>query len=158
MSETHSSSKVGVNAAFLMEIKDDHYQLKQMLVQLRRQVDNPIVLGHHFQNFVNDLYSLCDQLAFHFTLEEAFGYFDDALESTPHLHDQSSRLRDQHSQLFIAARDLADHAAEYGKPTAVELRQIIHEFRQFDVTLKVHESAEQGLIMAALTEDVGVGD
>jgi hypothetical protein len=38
------------------------------------------------------------------------------------------------------------------------LRQIIHEFRQFDVTLKVHESAEQGLIMAALTEDVGVGD
>lgn len=158
MSEKHSSSKVGVNAAFLMEIKDDHHQLRQMLINLRRQVENPTVLGHHYQTFVDDLFSLCDQLAFHFALEEAFGYFDDALESTPHLHDQSSRLRNQHSQLFIAARDLADHAAKHRRPTVVEVRHVVNEFRRFDVALKVHESAEQGLILAALVQDVGVGD
>ncbi len=158
MSEKHTSSKVGVNAAFLMEIKDDHHQLRQMLIHLRCQVENPNILGHHYQAFVDELYGLCDQLAFHFALEEAYGYFDDALESTPHLHEQSSRLRNQHSQLFVAARDLADHAAKRRKPNSIELMHIVSEFRRFDIALKAHESAEQELIMAALTQDVGVGD
>ncbi len=158
MSENAKPSRLGVNAAFMMEIKDDHQHLRELLTKLRRFVANRHHTHHHFQEFVDLLYGLCDQLAFHFALEEAFGYFEDALESAPHLHEQSTKLRNQHSQLFVNARDLADKAANRTKPAAADIDLLIHEFRALDVALKVHESAEKGLVHAALSQDVGVGD
>lgn len=158
MSESLVSNRVAINAAFLLEIKQDHQQLDHILRGLRQMTDCPSKLARHYQDFVEGLYRLCDQLAFHFALEEAYGYFDDALESVPHLHEQSSRLRSEHVKLFIAARDLADKAADPDKPDLHTVRKGISQFKQFDVALRVHESAEKGLIFAAINDDVGVGD
>jgi hypothetical protein len=158
MTEKAAPSKIGVNAAFMMEIKDDHRHLHDRLCCLRKLIKNPSIAQGHFRDFVDQLFGLCDQLAFHFALEEAYGYFDDALEATPHLHDQSTKLRNQHSSLFVTARDLADQAAACVKPSLSQVSSLVNGFRAFDVALKVHESAEKGLIMAAVNQDVGVGD
>jgi hemerythrin-like domain-containing protein len=153
-----STTKFSVNAAFLSEIKEDHQHLRDLLVDLRKAIERPGWIAHHFQGFVNQLFDLCDQLALHFALEEAFGYYEDALESTPHLHDQAYRLKMQHSELFVMARNLADEAGQIARPSALSINELISRFRSMDLALKRHESAEQGLIMAAVTQDVGVGD
>ncbi|CAN0480488.1 unnamed protein product, partial [Hapterophycus canaliculatus] len=55
---------------------------------------------------------LRDQLALHFGLEEAYGYFDLAIDSDAELSICANTLRSQHAGLFEEARHLAEAAAD----------------------------------------------
>lgn len=158
MAGEQPGKRVTINAAFLQEIKEDHQHLKELLEQLRTLTEVPQVLSNHGQQFVNLLGSLCDQLAFHFTLEEAYGYFEEALDSKPHLESQAGLLKGQHAELFVLARDLADAAAQLDFSSDSKAEKIARRFRVFDQALRDHESAELNLILAALEDDLGVGD
>ncbi|QEG38792.1 hemerythrin domain-containing protein [Roseimaritima ulvae] len=158
MSEEKPGNRVTINAAFLQEIKADHQQLKELLDHLRQLSSQPQAIPNHCREYVDLLEQLCDQLAFHFTLEEAYGYFEDALESSPRLDNQACALRAQHAELFVLARDMADGAAQKNLQAVPHCEQLAEQFMTFDKALKAHESAELNLILAALEEDLGGGD
>ncbi|MCE9548736.1 MAG: hemerythrin domain-containing protein [Planctomycetia bacterium] len=151
---------VTVNAAFLQEIKEDNQQLRELLHATREFCTNcrgepadPRTIAELFE-------SLRDQLALHFTLEDAYGYFEDALAESPRLCEHAHLLRDQHATLFVAIRDLAEQAdcLRYGRPSVRQLLALADAFLEFDRHLREHEEAEDELIMAAFEDDIGVGD
>ncbi len=161
MAGRSTEAKFTVNAAFFREIKEDHQQLNCMLDKLRQMVNSPPALANHLREFSQRTAELRDQLAFHFTLEEAYGYFEDAVERAPRFHEQAGRLRDQHSELYLLAEQVAESAASTSdhpvdaEQTAAWLSKL---FVDFDTLLKAHESAEVRLILDAMQLDVGVGD
>ena len=152
--------KFTVNAAFFQEIKDDHQMLRDLLDKLRERVEQPESLTNHLRQYAGLLADLRDQLAFHFTLEEAYGYIEDAVERAPRFHEQAGRLREQHSELYLMAERIAENASEVlSSPTAtVDAGKLAEQFIAFDRALSAHESAELGLILDAIQVDVGVGD
>ncbi len=147
-----------VNAAFFQEIKEDHQQLNEILDQLRRLVENKPALGNHVADLAKMTEDLRDQLAFHFALEEAYGYFEDAIGMAPWIHDKAGALRDQHVELYTMARDLAELAADYLQRGDDDPTEVAEGFEKFDRALSEHESAEVALILNAMTQDVGAAD
>ncbi len=155
MAPKRSDVKFTVNAAFFREIKDDHQHLQSLLDRTRHLAANRPAIVNHAKEFVQLLADLRDQLAFHFTLEEAYGYFEDAIERAPRFHDQAGRLRNQHSELYVMAQRIAECAVAL---PAIEIDDVVEQFLTFDLALKAHESAELRLILDAIHQDVGVGD
>lgn len=158
MSNAKSGSRFTLNAAFLREIKEDHQQLKSMLGRLRDLAANRSALTNHTREFVGLLTDLVDQLAFHFALEEAYGYFEDALDQAPRFHVQAGKLRGQHEQLFLLCREVAEVGQAGLLSEGTDWDLVVDQFVAFDQALQAHESAELSLIMDAMNLDVGVGD
>ena len=147
-----------INAAFFQEIKDDHLQLRSLLDQVCKLVENRGALGNHKRELVQLLADLRDQLAFHFALEEAYGYFEDAIGMAPWIHDKAGMLRDQHAELYTMSEQLAEIAEDRLGAKPPDITTVVLRFEAFHAALKAHESAELGLIMDAITQDVGAGD
>ncbi|MEZ6135845.1 MAG: hemerythrin domain-containing protein [Pirellulaceae bacterium] len=158
MSDKNPASGFTLNAAFFQEIKDDHQQLQCVLKRLRELVGNRSAIGNHKREFSALLFDLLDQLAFHFTLEEAYGYFEDAVDRAPRFHVQAGKLRSQHSKLYVMCQEIAEAAAVRITATDAELQTVIDQYLAFDQAFQSHESAELSLIMDAMNLDVGVGD
>lgn len=150
------NTKFTVNAAFFQEIKEDHAQLQGLLDRLRVLSANRPALDNHSREFTLLLGDLRDQLAFHFALEEAYGYFEDALERAPRFHEQAGKLRAQHSDIYMLSQQIAEQAA--ASPPNTDLGALADQFEAFDQALKAHESAELTLILDALNQDMGEGD
>ncbi|HKD37336.1 MAG TPA: hemerythrin domain-containing protein, partial [Pirellulales bacterium] len=99
------------------------------------------------------------QLSLHFSLEETYGYFDDAVHVTPHLADRALKLRGQHSDLFLsfcALAERAEQAASDGRTD--EFVHFAREFTDFHARFDEHESRETELIVQVLNEEIGCGD
>jgi len=149
-----------INAAFLQEIKDDNLRLQQLLEETRKLVAST----KHPQILAAELAGLCgelrDQLALHFALEEAYGYFEDALSEAPRLSTAAAALKEQHKELFTEIRDIADKAEliQYRKRVNAVPRQLMQRLCDFDARLAEHEMRENDLILAAFDDDLGVGD
>lgn len=158
MSARKSDVKFTVNAAFFQEIKEDHKQLKLVLDQLSELIGNRPALNNHPRKFSTLLGELRDQLAFHFTLEEAYGYFEDAIERAPRFHEQAGRLRAQHSELYVMCQELADKAAVVIQSGGHDVTGVADQFVAFHTALQAHESAELNLILDAINLDMGEGD
>ena len=104
------------------------------------------------------LSDLRDQLALHFTLEEAYGYFDEAVNIAPQLSLQAEGLRSQHRQLFEQVRDLADRVTEVSAESEEQSAIFVNQLCQFKSAFEKHEEAELDLILQSLDDDLGVGD
>src|SRR5262245_61954266 len=90
-----TTGTVTVNAAFLQEIKEVNQELWSLLADLRHRCQRPIAPGH-CRLLIDKLCQLRDQLALHFSLEEAYGYFEDPVEVAPQLSRQAEMLRSEH--------------------------------------------------------------
>ena len=158
---TVSSRTVAINAAFLQEIKLDNTTLRGLLESIRRLVGQSWTKQAQATRFTLLLGELRDQLAMHFTLEEAFGYYEDAVAQAPQLCERAQVLRGQHAELFTELCMLVDEAEEsvvsYLPLERWSHRQIV-AFRRFDRRLREHEQDETELIFAAFDDDLGVGD
>ncbi len=155
-----TQAKFTVNAAFFREIKEDHQQLQSMLDKLRKMVATPPALANHLKEFSERMSDLRDQLAFHFTLEEAYGYFEDAIERAPRFHEPAGRLRAQHGDLYMMAERIAEAAASWcnNPPDSEQAAEcLVEQFVSFDTVFKTHEAAELKLILDAIHVDVGGG-
>ncbi len=147
---------VTINAAFLQEIKEDNQRLRQVLDELR---DKDARWRLSARDLAHLLGQLRDQLATHFALEEAFGYFEDPLRVAPHLGERAEDLRSQHGALYSKASRLAEVADARARRTGeLTSRLVWSSFEAFDAVLLQHESAENELIMQAFNVDIGVGD
>ena len=149
---------LSVNAAFLKEIKEDNQQLKALwdrVVPIAQQSETAL---NHWTELVGLFAQLRDQLALHFSLEEAYGYFDDAIDTAPQLSVAAGVLRSEHSSLFALIRDLADHAADAHVDRVETVTPFVDQFADFKKRFETHEEAELKLILDAMDEDLGVGD
>lgn len=156
-----SARTVVVNSAFLQDIKDDNLHLTQLLTAASEtlQVDRADHL--RIDALAELLSQLRDQLATHFSLEEFFGYFEDAENAAPHLSAQADFLRKQHTTLYITISELAKDAEllRFSKgPLSEGLKRLIDAFQTFYVTLMEHEENERDLIFRSFYDDIGVGD
>jgi hypothetical protein len=149
-----------VNAAFLQEIKEDAREFRQLLCQAVDLLGPSQMPTADLRQVADVLGRLRDQLALHFTLEEAFGYFEDALDAAPQLSQRAEALRSEHQTLFVdlcAIVDLAERMV-YGRTGAEDRTELGRMFHRFRVDIALHESREHDLILAALNDDIGCGD
>lgn len=153
-----SDVKFTINAAFFQEIKEDHLHLNELLDQLGHLVDEPEALPNHRKKFSGLLAELRDQLAFHFTLEEAYGYFEDALDGSPWLHSEAGELRNQHAQLYVQISGLAERALDLPVDSTAEVKELAADYASFRAALRNHETSEMKLILDAMNRDFGDGD
>jgi hypothetical protein len=152
-----------VNAAFLQEIKDENRELRQLLHDCDAalaKVTSPATDDPLDPKLAVDLLGrLRNQLSLHFSLEETYGYFDDATHVTPHLADRALKLRGQHSDLFLsfcALADRADQVVNHGR--TADMPDVAREFAEFHARFQEHESRETELIVQVLNEEIGCGD
>lgn len=155
-----ATQTVTVNAAFLQEIKEDNLQLRHLLAEARSMFA-ALRPGHaRTRRLASLLAELRDQLAMHFSLEEAYGYFEDPVSVAPHLSEQAESLRKQHGELYEDISQLAAKAenASSGNGTSRGLQQVACRFLEFYGRLQEHETKENDLIVQAYNVDIGVGD
>jgi hypothetical protein len=159
MTVVTSTGTVTVNAAFLQEIKEVNEELWMLLADLRHRCQRPIA-PTACRYLIDKLAHLRDQLALHFSLEEAYGYFDDPIDVAPQLSRAADRLRAEHKSLYIDLCDLVDRAERmfYDDQHAELALWIEPEFLNFDERLRSHEERENELILDAYDADIGVGD
>ena len=160
---TAGTRSITVNGAFLQEIKEDNQHLSELLAatadvlkQQPRHRIRPTVLADLLRR-------LQDQLAVHFSLEEGFGYFDDAVDVPATLSAQADTLRSQHTTLFNELCDVADDAEKllYRETTqdkATMLERIAAGFGSFYKRFQDHEASERELIFESLYVEFGGGD
>ncbi|HEY2147422.1 MAG TPA: hemerythrin domain-containing protein [Pirellulales bacterium] len=157
-----------VNAAFLQEIKDENRELRQLLHDCDAALgkctaaaaDSASADGPLDPKLALDLLMrLRNQLSLHFSLEETYGYFDDAVQVTPQLADRALKLRGQHSELFLSFCGLVDHAEQATNDGRTDaLPDVARQFTDFHARFQEHESLETELIVQVLNEEIGCGD
>jgi len=151
---------VTLNAAFLQEIKEDNTELRRLLQETGQLFDELSFNRTPFKSIVDVLSELRDQLAMHFSLEEAYGYFEDAVNVAPRLSDSAERLRGEHAKLFTCVCDLVEEAERllYHESTASVSQTIARQFSAFRRQFQDHEYREDEMILQSLDDDIGVGD
>lgn len=151
---------VTINPAFLQEIKEVNDELWSLLARIRHACSRPIALSGNCRHLVNLLLELRDQLALHFALEEAYGYFDDPVDVSPRTAYEAEKLRAEHRRLYSHLSDLVERAEtmlEEGQQTMLAT-SIPGQFILFDEALQNHEHRENELLMSMLEEEIGTGD
>lgn len=155
-----------VNAAFLQEIKDENRELRQLLHDCDAALGKCTSAGAGSaaadgpldpKLALDLLMRLRNQLSLHFSLEETYGYFDDAVQVTPQLADRALKLRGQHSDLFLSFCALVERAEQTSKD-GQGIRDIAEQFADFHARFQEHESRETELIVEVLNEEIGCGD
>jgi hypothetical protein len=159
MSGTVSTRTVTVNPAFLQEIKEVNEELWQLLSGLRHRCQRPIAPGH-CRLLIDQLATLRDQLALHFALEEAYGYFEDPAYVPVGVGECAEKLREEHRVLYVLLCEIVERAERlfYDLEHAELALWIGPTFERFERELRAHESRENDLIMDAYASDLGVGD
>jgi hypothetical protein len=153
-------STVTVNAAFLQEIKEVNQEMWDSLSQLESLCSRPISLKACCFEFVGRLGDLRDQLALHFALEEAYGYFDGPEDVAPDIAQRASKLRNQHRTIYQACDTLVEQAETLlcERNLAALTTVVPVAFDKFANQLRQHEADETDLLQEAWLQDFGVGD
>jgi hypothetical protein len=155
-----ATSTVTVNAAFLQEIKEVNQELYQLLDRGQRICLLPEPSAGTGRDLTDLLAELRDQLALHFALEEAYGYFEDPVFVAPRLSELAGELRAQHRELYLEMADLVDlvDRLSYRGRLAGQWSRVGERFLRFHGRLQAHEGRENELILQAYDDDLGVGD
>ncbi|MCA9187959.1 MAG: hemerythrin domain-containing protein [Pirellulaceae bacterium] len=154
---------VTINAAFLREIKEDNRELHQLLERTRYLTEPSLgrpLHANEVRGLVKLLSRLKDRLAMHFALEEAYGYFEDAVTAAPRLTVESEMLRAEHGPLFIELCHIVEYSEPflYREAATVGVSELCTMFTAFHQRFYEHEQRETELILAAFDDDLGCGD
>lgn len=148
----HTTTKtLGVNAAFLQEIKDSNPDLAHAIHDVRCTCHSDDVPAKTARRLVRLLDELRDCLALQFALEESFGYIECPKTVSHTLAEIAERARGQHCGLYLEISGLCEQAEElqYRGFACDHVRQLIHETEQFEARLIDHERLEAELIERA---------
>jgi hypothetical protein len=151
---------VTVNAAFLQEIKEDARELRSHFRRLEicLLVESPPRMSR--RQLFSTLAQLRDQLGMHFALEEAYGYFEDAIEVAPRLSMKADSLRAEHDEFYNEICSLVDQAEQLLHDELPDrwMADVVNRFAEFFTAFQNHETAENQLIQQAFNEDLGGWD
>ncbi len=150
------SEPITLNAAFLQEIKDDNYELHELLHRVAMILAHSGMWRRRKKAIAGILARLRDQIALHFALEEAFGYFDDPLHVTPQISRAVDALRSDHEMLFLDVCDLVEQAERvvYGESNGMRFGDLLERIDSFLRHLESHENREKALISQMLEEEL----
>jgi hypothetical protein len=155
---TQVQTQLGVNAAFLREIKEDNLRLRELFERVTTHLTSPHPISCN--TLVRELWQLRDQLAMHFALESAYGYLADVVDYAPRLCDNARAMLAEHDELFLELCEIVDAAEElaYEAYSYQRFLALASDIFDFHAKFQAHESRENHLIFQALNEDIGVGD
>jgi hypothetical protein len=145
---TTSKKTLGVNGAFLQEIKDSNPDLAHALHAVRatcHELESPADTAKQLVRMLDDLR---DCLAFQFALEETYGYVEGAVETNAADAVDAGRAREQHCSLYLDISELCEQAEElqYRGFAAEHVRELIDETLKFHARLIAHERLEADLV------------
>ena len=153
-----SDRRLSVNAPFMKDIKDDNRELKRLHDEIQPLIEHVEKAVNHWAEVVLLVGELRDQLAFHFSLEEAYGYFDEAIETEPQMSVRAEALRGEHSHLFNELCQLAEAFTDLEPSDHDRVEEAVESLMAFQAKFQHHEEAELKLILAAMDDDLGVAD
>lgn len=147
---------VTVNAAFLQELKEDNEELRRLIAEFSALCVPRPYLRIPRSRLASLLARLRDELALHFSLEDAYGYFERPAAVAPQLAERACRLRAQHAKLYEDIARIADAAEEAWsrwKPQSEDeddqvKKRIVRRCRVFWNQLQQHEASENQLMWA----------
>jgi hypothetical protein len=151
---------VSINPAFLQEINEDHHELRQLMHHAAAMLHRPGWMRIEYDRLYGLFEKLRDQLAMHFALEEAYGYFEDSIREAPHFSRRAEQLRSEHVPLFADLCQLTDRAEQllYHEAASKAIASLARDFARFSARFHEHELRECYLILEALNEELGAGD
>jgi len=151
---------VTINAAFLQEIKEVHVELWSAFEQIRGFGSRRDWTDSACRQLVSSLDSFRDLLSLCFTLEDAYGYFDDPVYVDARFGKRVSRLRAEHHTLRAEITRIGNHAERlmYNGRLHDSIDAILARLAAFCDQLEEHEAREKDLISEAFTNEVGCGD
>lgn len=149
-----------LDAAFLKDVKEDQSNLYHLFCAVSTTLESSETTSS--DSFVSHLLAqLRDQLALHFSLEEAAGYMQDVATSVPRLSAKVELLQMEHADLYLELSTIAEIAEEFccpGQLSVVERRKMLNDkFAEFHRRLQRHDEAEDELILESLYVDIGGG-
>lgn len=148
--------RLGLNAAFLQDIKDDDRFLNELLLATRNAISESDFSTVRIRALTELLSRLRDRLALRFSMEEAFGYFEDALDFPKSMSTNADLYRSQHAALYLDVCDMVEAAERmvYGeshRPIEQALQRISASFASFYRRFQQHEAGENDLIDVVIT-------
>jgi len=151
---------VTINAAFLQEIKEVHVELWNALEQIRGFLSRRDWSDPECRDLVSSLDRFRDLLNLCFTLEDAYGYFEDPVYVDARFSKRVGRLRAEHQTLDAEITRIGNHAERllYNGRLSESIDGILSRLAAFCDQLKEHEAREKDLISEAFTHEVGCGD
>jgi hemerythrin len=132
------------------QLLSQHRELKELVSRIERVLAEQSVGVDEAARLLGQL---GDRLVKHFALEEANGYFADALTHAPQLIARANELLAQHPKM----RHLAEQMVET-QPGEEWWRQTRERFQAFSAALYQHERSEDGLLQEAYARDIAATD
>lgn len=152
--------RLAVNAAFMWEIKSVNEDLWIVIELLHTMCRRPHLIPQRGKRMVGLLEQFLDLVAMQFTLEEAYGYFDDPEHVEATFSAQAIDLRDEHVVLYESLMGLVDRAQEYffASDFSAMTYRLPASIAAFIEQFQAHDRRECELTMTAMNVDLGVGD
>jgi hypothetical protein len=137
-----------INAAFLQEVKDSHVELWDSVHQLRQMIEGSTCTASNARTLVSLLGQLRDQLAFEFSLEEAYGFIEGCRGIAPVVSQRAATAKQQHRELYLLIHELCEQAeeAQYRGVADRDFSELLAMAAEFDAQLRAHELLESELI------------
>lgn len=146
------SSTLGVNAAFLSEIKESHVEFNEILDAVYAACEANYEPEFFAKSLAKLLLRLRDCLSFRFGLEESLGYQEIPETGIQPTSQLARRARDQHFGLFLEVCSLCEQAEllRFSGFREPYLSKLVAETERFCATLEEHEQLEQEMIDALI--------
>lgn len=151
---------VGINAAFLQEVKDDERQVAEILSVVASMLEEPRLQPEDSSELLAVMRRFYTLVKFRFGLEEAIGYMEDVIEVSPWLCRDAEALLDEHQPLLEELQEIVElaHLELREGANELKLKQVRDRFAAFRTRFSEHESRESDLIIDSLYFDIGGGD
>jgi len=137
-----------INAAFLQDVKEACVELWDTVHRLRQVIEQARGSAEAAKQLVELLGELRDQIAFAFSLEEAYGFIDGCRGPSPVWAHRAQSAKQQHRELYLLITELCEQAqeAQYRGFVARDFPQLLAAAVEFDAALQAHEEFESELI------------
>jgi iron-sulfur cluster repair protein YtfE (RIC family) len=149
---------VTINVAFLQEIKED-FEFRQLLNRVQEKMNSAELPKPREASEM--LHELRDELETYFTLEECYGYFQQAAVSNPAVSIKAADLQSDHERLFLqfnAIVEMSEQIVYRECSDEITVANLSADLAAFCTKLTAHEQNEMELMMRMCNEDIGVGD
>lgn len=140
------------------ELRAQHERLQTVLSALSAALSDPAECAS-FPTREIACALLCylqELLPKHFELEERGGYFSEAAAAAPHLSRRIEELQVDHLEFVARANELVE-LAQNARSTPVIWDSVAKRLEELTQQLRLHENAENELILIVSHQDLGGG-
>lgn len=151
------ASGITINIAFLREIKDEHVSVPRQTETITEKL-NRGASPHEALDLLSDYR---DVLQTYFTLEQNYGYFQNAATTHPAISRRVAELQKEHEPLIrdlLEIIELTQQIVYHESGPELTLGEIASLFECFARRFEIHEQQEMDLMLRLCNEEIGVGD